>query len=200
MDAIAKLQKYMQTPEAKKKSGAAKDKAWTPFVNQFPNADATQFVLQVSIDENNKFSPEVFFKASPDLLQSMFGSDRQYWSQQMKTALGLDGVSSFPYQLSPLKTKLQLPIPAADFTKPVPSVAKIFNKIYATPDEFFITKFCDIFQQTRLKHTSAESKTWLRGPNRKYWPQQLNFAVFCTILGCGISREIFDSGLSLHHR
>ena len=31
----------------------------------------------------------------------------------------------------------------------------------------------------------------------KYWPQQLNFAVFCTTLGCGISREIFDSGISL---
>ena len=29
------------------------------------------------------------------------------------------------------------------------------------------------------------------------WPQQLNFAVFCATQGCGISREIFDSGLSL---
>ena len=145
-------------------------------------------------NENNNFSAEVFFKASPDLLQNVFGSDRQYWSQQMKTVLGLDGVSSFPHQLSPLKTKFQLPIPAADFTEPVPSIAKIFNKIYATPDEFFITKFCDIFQQTRLKHTtSAES----RGPNMRHWPQQLNFTVFCAILGCGISRKIFDSRLSL---
>ena len=25
-----------------------------------------------------------------------------------------------------------------------------------------------------------------------YWPQQLNFAVFCATQGCGISREIFD--------
>ena len=31
----------------------------------------------------------------------------------------------------------------------------------------------------------------------KYWPQQLNFRVFCVTLGCGISREIFHSGLSL---
>ena len=30
----------------------------------------------------------------------------------------------------------------------------------------------------------------------KYWPQQLNFAVFCVTQGCGISREIFDSRLS----
>ena len=31
----------------------------------------------------------------------------------------------------------------------------------------------------------------------KYWTQQLNFAGFCATQGCGISREIFDSGLSL---
>ena len=30
----------------------------------------------------------------------------------------------------------------------------------------------------------------------KYWPQQLNFSVFCATQGCGISREIFDGGLS----
>ena len=31
----------------------------------------------------------------------------------------------------------------------------------------------------------------------KYWPQQLNFAVFCATQGCGVSREIFDSGVDL---
>jgi len=31
----------------------------------------------------------------------------------------------------------------------------------------------------------------------KYWPQQLNFAVFCATQACGISREIFDGGKSL---
>ena len=31
----------------------------------------------------------------------------------------------------------------------------------------------------------------------KYWPQQLNFAVFWVMQGCGISREIFESGFSL---
>ena len=120
----------------------------------------------------------------------------------MKTALGLIGFEGFPFQLSPLKTKRSLPIPAVEFTEPAPSVAKIFsvnqNRIYATPDEFFTTKFRGIFQQTRLKHTtSAEAKTWLRGPNMKYWSQQLSFAVYCATQGCGISREIFDSDFSL---
>ena len=31
----------------------------------------------------------------------------------------------------------------------------------------------------------------------KYWPQQLNFAVFCATQGCGVSREIFDNGMDL---
>ena len=90
---------------------------------------------------------------------------------------------------------------AIDFTEAAPSIPKIVNKenrIYAMPDEFFVTKFCNIFQQTRLEHTaSSEAKTWLRGPNIKYWPQQLNFGVFCATQGCGIPSEIFDSGLSL---
>ena len=119
----------------------------------------------------------------------------------MKKALGLAGTEGFPYQLSPLKTKIALPIPAVDFTESVPSIAKIFNqenRIYPTPDEFFVVKFPNIFQQLILTHkTSAEAKKWLRGPSMGYWPQQLNFAVFCATQGCGISREIFESGLSL---
>ena len=31
----------------------------------------------------------------------------------------------------------------------------------------------------------------------KYKPQQLNFAVFCETQVCGISREIFDSGMNI---
>ena len=31
----------------------------------------------------------------------------------------------------------------------------------------------------------------------KYWPQQLNLAVFCATQGCGIFREIFNSSLFL---
>ena len=66
----------------------------------------------------------------------------------MKNALGLIGVEGFPFQLSPLKRKRALPIPAVEFTEAAPSLAIIFNeenKIYATPDEFFVAKFRDIF-------------------------------------------------------
>ena len=66
------------------------------------------------------------------------------------------------------------------------------------PDSFFVVKLREIFQQTRIRHNSAaEAKRWLEGPHMDYWPQQLNFAVFCATQGRGISREIFDSGLNL---
>ena len=149
----------------KAKLALAKKNEWEQFTKQFPNADKDQFFVQESVDENHKISTEVFFEESAGYSSSVFGSDRKYWSQKKKTALGLIGVEGFPFQLSPLKTKRSLPIPAVEFTEPAPSIAKIFNKenrIYATPDEFFVTKFRDIFQQTRLKHnTSAEAKTWL---------------------------------------
>ena len=117
----------------------------------------------------------------------------------MKKALGLGDIGGFPYQLSLLKTKVSLPIPAEPFNGKAPSLKKIFNadmKIYVTPDEYFTTKFREIFQKTKLRHTSAaESKHWSGRPDMKYWPQQLNFGVLCTTQGCGISREKFDSGI-----
>ena len=42
-------------------------------------------------------------------------------------------------------------------------------------------------------------KKWLGGPNMSFWPQQLNFALWCATTGCGVSREIlFSSGSSLN--
>ena len=198
MDAFTK---WAQKPETKAKLAAAQTSAWAEFTKQFPNVDKTKFVAQTNVDDKWNITAEVFLKEGPGSLQSVFGSDRKYWSQQMKTALRLDGVDGFPYQLSPIKTKTSLPIPAVDFTEAATSLAKIFNedkRIYVTPNKFFVTKFRDIFQQTRLTNTSSvQAKTWLAGSNMRYWPQQLNFAVNCAMQACGVSRKIFDSGLSL---
>ena len=162
---MASFDKWYQKPETKAQLASAKKNAWDQFTKQFPNADKDQFFVQESVAEKYKITAEVFFKESAEYSSSVFGSDRKYWDQKMKNALGLIGVEGFPFQLSPLKTETALPIPAVEFTESAPSVAKIFNqnRIYATPDEFFTTKFRYIFQQTRLKHTSsAEAKTWLR--------------------------------------
>ena len=165
---MATFDKWYQKPETKAQLASAKKNAWDQFTKKFPNADKDQFFVQTSVDDKYKITAEVFFRESAEYSSSVFGSDLKYWSQKKKTALGLIGVEGFPFQLSPLKTETKLPIPAAKFTESAPSVAKIFkqNRIYATPDEFFTTKFRDIFQQTRLKHTtSAEAKTWIRAPN-----------------------------------
>ena len=72
------------------------------------------------------------------------------------------------------------------------------QKIYVTPTEFFTTNFRQIFTNTKIKHTSgAEAKRWLSGPNMSYWPQQLNFALWCATTGSGISRDILLSSTSL---
>ena len=150
---MSTFDKWYQKPGTKAQLASAKKKAWEQFTKQFPNGDKDQFFVQTSVDEKYKISAEVFFKESAEYSSSVFGSDRKYWSQKKKTALGLTGVEGFPFQLSPLKTKTSLPIPAVEFTEPAPSVAKIFgsNRIYVTPDKFFTTKFRGIFQQTRLK-------------------------------------------------
>ena len=113
----------------------------------------------------------------------------------MKAALGKP--SAFPTQLTPIGG-LSLPIPAVSFGSAAPNLKKAFNNsiaidIYATPDQYFTTKFREIFQKTRLTHHSGkESNKLLGGPNMSYWLQQLNFAVWCATTGCEISREIFD--------
>jgi len=193
--------KWMQSSEGKTEIAEAKKDAWVPFNQQFPNADKSKFVSQATVKSKRNVSAEIFYKASEGSLQSVFGSDRKYWSAGMKQALGLEDSGGFPYQLSPLGSKVSLLIPAVPFEGKVPSLKTIFNteiKIYVTPDQYFTTKFRGIFQKTKLRHTSAaESKHWLAGPDMKYWPQQLNFAVYCATQGCGVSREIFDSGLDL---
>jgi len=168
---------------------------------QYPRADRSKFQIYATFSKNHTATGEVFLKANSGVLSSVFGSDKRYWGKEMKTALGLDDVNGFPYQLTPLKTKTLLSIPAVDFTQPATSIKRLFASliaIYVTPDSFFAVQFREIFEQTRLEHNSAtESRIWSGGPNMKYWPQQLNFAVFCATQGCGISREIFDSGVTL---
>ena len=119
---------WVRKPETKARIALAKKNAWGQFTKQFPNADKTQFYVQTNVDEKYRISAEVFFNESAGSSVSVFGSDKKYWSQKMKNALGVIGEEGFPFQLSPLKTKRALPFPAVDFTKPAPSIDKVFNQ------------------------------------------------------------------------
>ena len=194
MDAILK---WIQTPQADSIAKVAEQKAWKTFNAKYPKADKSKFEPQTDFAKDHTATSEIYFKAGPGNLINVFGSDSKYWSPEMKSALGVGQSSEgFPQQLTPSGLKGDsLPIPAVDFHDAAPSLKKIFNNqlnIYVTPDQYFTTKFREAFQKTKLTHHSGkESKTWLAGPNMKYWPQQLNFAVWCATTGCGISRKIF---------
>jgi len=92
----------MQSAAGKTQIAEAKKDAWVPFNQQFPNADRSKFVSQAAVESKGYVSTEIFFKESEGLLQKVFGSDRKYWSAEMKKALGLGDSGGFPYQLSPL--------------------------------------------------------------------------------------------------
>ena len=153
----------------------------------------TKFTTEASIDDYHNVTANVMFEAGQDvLMQSVSGSDPKYWSQAMKDALGLvkDG---FPFQLT-LNKNPERPIPAVDFCASAQRVGNVFNKeqtIYATPTQFFKTNLRNIFKDTKITHTTGkETKKWLAGPNMSYWPQQLNFAVWCATTGSGMSRQL----------
>ena len=97
----SKFDEWVRKPETKAKLASAKKNAWSQFTKKFPNADEDQFYIQRTADENFKISAEVFFNEGPGSSLSVLGSDKKYWSQQMKTALDLIGVEGFPFQLSP---------------------------------------------------------------------------------------------------
>ena len=122
----------------------------------------------------------------------------------MKDALGMHQDGGFPFQLSPANSPTK-PIPAVEFYKKIQlSIGDVLNKelkIYVTPTEFFTTKFRQISKNTQIQFTTAKyGKKWLGGPHMSFWPQQLNFALWCAPTGCGISRDILfssDSSLDL---
>jgi len=185
--------KWLSSKAGQKTAQDAKDKAWAEFKRRYPRADLTKFTTEVSIDDSHNVTADAMFEAGPGgLMQSVSGSDPKYRSQTMKDALGLvkDG---FPFQLT-LNKNPERPIPAVDFSASAQRVGNVFNKeqkIYATPMEFFKTNFRNIFKDTKITHiTGKEAKKWLAGPNMSYWPQQLNFAVWCARTGSGISMQI----------
>ena len=103
----------------------------------YPNADKSKFVAEVEFTKDHTGTASISYKKGDGGLLDVFGSDSKYWSEDMKKAIGLNKSSGFPPQLTPSGIK-------------VPSLKKIFNgemKIYATTDEYFTTKFREIFQK-----------------------------------------------------
>ena len=181
---------WLQSNEAKKISEDAKSKAWKDFKREYPFADLSKFEAQTDFNEKHA-TTEIYLKAGPGFRQSVSESvDRKYWSDDMKSAPGIGG---FPVELS-LNYHQLLPVPAVQFEENPEGISELFNQkinIFVSPTKYFTTKFREIFSKTQITHTTGkESRSWLSGPKMKYWPQQLNFALWCATTDSGISREI----------
>lgn len=173
---------------ASRKGPAAQKKVWSDFLKQFPNANESKLVAEVFIDDKYDVSAAgLFFKEGPGSLLSVFRSNRKYWSQRMKAAPSVI-LAGFPYQMSPRQTKTALPNPAVYLTEGAPSLKKILNNditIYVTLDTFS--------ENQSQTHLCSRIEPVVRRPKIKYWPQQLNFTVFCAMH----AREIVDKGITL---
>ena len=103
-------------------------------------------------------------------------------------------VWKFPLSAYADQYEKKKPFPAVDFAKSIASVGGLFNqkqKIYIKPTEHFVTKFRQIFTNTKTTYKSGqESRAYPAGPNMKYWPQQLNCVLCCATTCCGILRDI----------
>ena len=175
----------MQSPEAAKLSAAAKAIALSYFQQRYPNADMDAFEVQVNSDKNRKTTGEVLFKEGGGSSQSVFGSERKYWPQAMMSALGLHHDGGFPFQLTPNNLTLG-PIPAIDLAEtidPTQLVGELLNKkekIYLTPTDYFTVQFRQVFKDTQITFRTAKyARRRLGGPSMGFWPQQLNFSLWC---------------------
>ena len=145
---------WLQSDEARRISEEAKAEAWKDFKRKYPFADLSKFEAQVNFNEKHA-TTDIKFKAGPGFWQSVSGSDRRYWSDEMKEALGIGG---FPVELI-LNSRQLLPVPAVQFEKNPESISELFNQrinIFVSPTEYFVTKFRDIFSKTQIKHTTGK--------------------------------------------
>ena len=189
------------SPEAKQRSDAAKAQAFSEFKKRFPRADMSKFIARVDFDSKRKATGRVLFPDGDGSWENPLIEDHKYWSQPLKDALGMHQDGGFPAQLSLLVENT--PQPAVDFTDNITqSIVDLFKKemkIYVTPTEYFTTKFRNIFTKPFITWRSGhDARIWLAKPDMNFWPQQLNFAMWCATTGCGVSREmLFPSSLNL---
>ena len=165
------------------------------FKARYPKANFSDFKTKDFFEK-----PNIFFHNKADEETAVFDDDGKdfrssiYFSKEMKRQLGL--APGFPLELCH-NPNPELEIPAVPFHSEAGEALHtlkdtlVQQEIYVTPSDKFKIKFRDIFSDTVICHRSShESRRWLAGPNFEYWPQQLNFAFFCSTTGCGVSQRI----------
>ena len=158
---------------------------WNNFKARYPHADIAKFHL-----DNTTFGGKI--------VRNIYYGDHWAWgeSKHDPTAFSkaeiaaLGKVSTFPKQLTLSNDKY--PVPGIRFSESVDDIASelVTLDIYVTPTQSFKAKMLNIFTKTVVPFwSSKQAYAWLHEANYKYWPQQLNFAVWCATCGCGVSLE-----------
>ena len=185
----------MSNQDSKKDDEPEPKSLWNRFLERYPHADLSKFRRVFERYDRENKEEHVKFVGRDGSEYEVFYKKRfeysLYFPDEMKKALGLP--VDFPLELT-LNPHPSLPIPAIDFGENQPLKSLNLREklkrldIFATPTDSFSVPVRGIFTNTVIKHTSSkESHEWLNGPNMRYWPQQLNFAVWCATTGCGVS-------------
>ena len=138
---------WLKSDEAKKISEDAKAKAWKDFKREYPFADLSKFEAQTDFNEKHA-TAEIYLKAGPGFWQSVSGSDRKYWSDDMKSALG---IGRFPVELT-LNSPRLFPVPAVQFEEKPVAFGELFNQkinIFVSPTEYLPQNSGRSFQKLR---------------------------------------------------
>ena len=151
---------------------------WNNFKARYPHADIAKFHLDNTDGERN-----VYYGSHWAWGESKHDG---VFSRGEISALGKE--STFPRELTLVNDRY--PVPGIKFSEVVDDIASelVTLDIYVTPTESFQAKMRNVFKKTVVSFwSSKQAYAWLGGPNYKYWPQQLNFAVWCATCGCGVS-------------
>ena len=157
---------------------------WKRFKAKYPHADVHDFHLDNTDGVRNIYYGDHWAWGETT-------HDRSAFSSAERSALGR--MSSFPKEL--VLGNNRYPIPGVSFGESVVDIAgSLVNlNIYVTPTNSFHAKMRNIFKETVVLFTSAsQANAWQNEPNWRYWPQQLNFSVWCATCGCGISLVEID--------
>ena len=170
----------------------------TDFKNRYPNVNLDKFTFV-----NDSYGGYIKWKVNGTTVMSNDDPTGKTWTDDLPTNLktllwgdlGLEKkakVGSFPKSLT--ITNQSYSIPAINFDDFTSDVTKTltFLDIYVSNTKKFTANMRNIFKsQVVTFKSSKQSKKWLNKPDFNYWPQQLNFAVWCATSGCGIS--LFES-------
>ena len=157
---------------------------WARFQAKYPHADRTKFHLD-----------------DTDGMRNIYYGDHWAWGKSKHDsgafsnaeASALGKMSSFPMELT--LSNNRYPVPGIGFEQDVNDIANSLTNldIFVTPTKSFRAKMRNVFEASMVRFTSgAQGNAWLNAPNYEYWPQQLNFSLWCATCGCGISLNELD--------